>query len=402
MGGKGLYSYKEYLISEFAHTYHLTHSAPAVHSSQVLTLHLAPMSSFIAIIWYTSVVVITGYYLFIFRVRKSKATVQWDPLPAVSIVISVKNGTAKLKNTLLALTRQDYPNYEIIIIDDYSAPSEYKALEQMLNRVRDVFFYRSDRAPGKNHALRMGVEKASHNIILFTDDDCIPAGPLWIKSMINQSGDGGMVLGYSPYIREASRLNLFIRFETVMTGMQYLSWAMLGKPFMGVGRNMLFPKSVLLQDDRITESKKVTYGDDDLLVQAAAKQSPVSVCLDPNSFLFSMPANNFSEWIRQKHRHLSAGHFYSFASWLKPGIFGMGIILHWFLLIPMLWWNISLAFNIAFFTGIILRWIGYATWAKRLGYPEIKWNYVGYEMMYAVYLAVMGTTTLFRKRKTWN
>ncbi|HEX5112910.1 MAG TPA: glycosyltransferase [Saprospiraceae bacterium] len=356
----------------------------------------------LSLVWYSSLAVITGYYLFIFRVRKTKDKVHWDSWPGVSVVIAIKNGTGKLRDTLLALTRQDYPQYEIIIIDDYSAPDQWEALVQMLNRLKGVFFYRSDRAPGKNHALKMGIEKANHDFILCTDDDCLPAGPQWIKSMVSNANPGDIVLGYSPYIPQPGRLNLFIRFETVMTGMQYLSWAMLGKPFMGVGRNMLFSKSVLLKANFKHQLKKVGYGDDDLLVQSMKGKASVKVSLDPESFMYSEPAETLNEYIKQKHRHLSAGHYYSFVSWLQPGIFGIGIILHWFLLIPMLWCNVSIVFDLAFFAGVIIRWIGYASWAKRLGYPEMRWIYLGYEMMYAIYLAVVGVMTIFTERKTWN
>ena len=360
------------------------------------------MASLLSLVWYSSLAVITGYYLFIFRVRKTKDKVQRDSWPGVSVLIVVKNGTEKLRNTLLTLARQDYSQYEMVIIDDYSAPAERDALEHMLNRLQNVFLYRSDRAPGKNHALSMGIEKAKHDFILCTDDDCLPAGPQWIKSMVDKAKEGDMVLGYSPYTRKPRRLNLFIRFETVMTGMQYLSWAMLGKPFMGVGRNILFSRSALLNTNFNQLSKKVSYGDDDLLVQSMKGKATVNVSFDPESFVYSEPAETFNEYIRQKHRHLSAGHYYSLASWLQPGIFGIGIILHWFLLIPMLLYNVSIVFDLAFFIGIIIRWMGYASWAKRLGYPEMKWTYPGYEMMYAIYLAVLGLTTIFAERKTWN
>jgi cellulose synthase/poly-beta-1,6-N-acetylglucosamine synthase-like glycosyltransferase len=91
------------------------------------------MASLVSFTWYSSLLVITVYYLFIFRVRKTRSQAKWDTLPAVSIVIAVKNGTQKLRNTLLALVRQDYPQYEIVIVDDYSEPNELQALEQMLH-----------------------------------------------------------------------------------------------------------------------------------------------------------------------------------------------------------------------------------------------------------------------------
>jgi cellulose synthase/poly-beta-1,6-N-acetylglucosamine synthase-like glycosyltransferase len=213
----------------------------------------------------------------------------------------------------------------------------------------------------------MGVEKANHAIILCTDDDCLPAGQNWIKSMVTHAGEGNVVLGYSPYFQKAGRLNLFIRFETIMTGMQYLSWAMLGSAFMGVGRNMLFPKSVFLQNQLHQKARDVVYGDDDLFVQAIRGKVPVKVSMDPDSFIYTQPPETVKEYMKQKHRHLSAGHYYSVGAWLKPGIFGIGIILHWLFLIPMLWCNVNVTFAIAFFAGILIRWIVYATWTNRLG-----------------------------------
>jgi len=307
-----------------------------------------------------------------------------------------------LRETLLALVRQDYPIYEIIVVDDYSEPAEQKEMETMLSRLPDVFLFRSDRAPGKKHALSLGIEKANHDIILCTDADCLPAGPSWIKTMIGKTSGHEMVLGYAPYFQKAGRLNPFIRFETVMTGMQYLSWAMLGLPYMGVGRNLLFPKSSFIKSEPYKNSKEVPYGDDDLLVQAVKGHISVKVCLDRNSFIYSEPALTFNQWIAQKHRHLSAGSYYSLWSWLQPGIFGIGLILHWFLLIPMMWYHISVGFDLAFFGGVFIRWFGYGYWTKRLGDQDTKWFYPWYETGYSIYLAIMGVYTFLVKKKGWN
>jgi poly-beta-1,6-N-acetyl-D-glucosamine synthase len=331
-----------------------------------------------------------------------KETYHRESLPGVSIVIAVKNGARRLRLTLQSLVRQDYPQYEIIIVDDYSEPKEQNDLETLVMRLPDVFLFRSDRAPGKKHALSMGVEKANHPFILCTDADCIPAGPRWIKTMMNRSNGHDMVLGYSPYFKKAGRLNPFIRFETVMTGIQYLSWTMLGYPYMGVGRNMLYPKEAFTKSDPYKHSKDVPYGDDDLFVQAAKKHVPVNVSLHPDSFVYSEPASTVGEWISQKHRHLSAGRYYSVSAWLQPGIFGVAVNLHWLLLFPMMWYQVSVEFDLAFFAGLFVRWFGYASWTKRLGDEDTKWFYPWYEIGFAFYLAVMGVITIVEKRKTWN
>ena len=211
-----------------------------------------------------------------------------------------------------------------------------------------------------------------------------------------------MVLGYAPYYRIAGRLNQFIRFETVMTGIQYLSWCGLGLPYMGVGRNLLFPKAAFMQSDPYAKSNAVPYGDDDLLVQAIRKEIPARVSLHPETFVYSEPADSWRRWFRQKHRHLSAGRFYSLSAWLQPGIFGLGVIFHWFFLLPMLWYHVSVGFDLAFFGGILIRWFGYASWTKRLGEEDTKWFYPSYELLYALYLVVLGSTTILNRKEKWN
>jgi len=271
-----------------------------------------------------------------------------------------------------------------------------------VDRLPDVFLHRSDRAPGKKHALSLGIEKANHAIILCTDADCMPAGPHWIRTMIANTTGKEMVLGYAPYYRKAGRLNQFIRFETVMTGIQYLSWCGLGKPYMGVGRNLLFPKAAFIQSHPYAKSLAVPYGDDDLLVQAIRKDIPARVSLHPDTFVYSEPANSWRGWFRQKHRHLSAGRFYSLSAWLQPGVFGLGVIFHWLLLLPMLWFHVSVAFDLAFFGGLLIRWFGYASWTRKLGEEDTKWLYPWYEMGYAIYLAVLGLITTVSKKEAWN
>jgi len=352
--------------------------------------------------WYLSLLLITGYYLVIFRVRQKKETTHWETPPGVSIVVCVKNDVHLIRDLLQSLTRQDYRLYEIIIVDDYSAPIEQKELEGMVDRLKDVSLFRSDRAPGKKHALTLGIEKARYSIILCTDADCIPAGPHWIKGMVSMTSGNEMVLGYAPYSQKPGRLNPLIRFETVMTGMQYLSWAMLGSPYMGVGRNILFSKEAFTESDPYRNSSDVPYGDDDLFVQAVRNHVSFKVSLHPETFVFSEPATSLGEWLSQKHRHLSAGRYYSLVSWLKPGIFGMGIIFHWLLLFPMLLFHVSPVMVISFFVGVLIRWFRYAAWTKKLGEGDTKWLYASHEMVYAVYLVLMGLTTIVSKKKTWN
>ena len=361
------------------------------------------MVPFLTVLWLFSLLILMGYHLFVFRSRNEHPKVhQWSALPGVSIVIAVKNGSDHLTRNLGAFLSQDYPTFEIIIVDDHSDQEEKDKLEKVISNHPRVTLYHSDQSSGKKYALSQGIQKANYDLILCTDADCIPAGRGWITSMVSQSQGQALVIGYSPYKRAGGLLNLIVRFETVMTGIQYLSWAMKGRPYMGVGRNMMYSRSLFLEANPYQGHEGIPYGDDDLWVQQASSLTSVNVNFEKAAHVYSDPPVSWRQWINQKHRHLSAGHHYSLASLLQPGIYGMALILHW-LLLPLF---LPIAFDSLMFTALIIglavRWDTYRRWTRQLGDADTAWWYPLLDIGYAFYLAGMGIFTAVAKKRTWN
>lgn len=321
--------------------------------------------------------------------------------PGVSIIISHKNDSAKLSQNLDSILSQDYPLFEIIVVDDNSLPAEKLAIEKMTESHERIILLTSDQ-PGKKNALTKGINSATHDFILCTDADCRPISDQWIRKMVESGRRGEVVLGYSPYQKKKSWLNLLIRFETVMTAIQYMSWALAGKPYMGVGRNMLYPRSLFLQKNPYASKPGVPYGDDDLLVQGIGSNTRFKICDDPLGQVISEPALSWKQWLNQKHRHLSAGHYYRPGSWLQPGIYGASLVLHWFitpfLITDSFWWKWLPVLLI----GMFIRWITYATWTRRLGERDTVLWYPLLEIQYAFYLGIMGIITAIAKKRSWN
>ena len=341
------------------------------------------------------------YHLIIFRLRDIRPpTVLTNEQPGVSVIIAVRNGSAQLKENLMDILLQDFLNFEILIVDDHSDPFERKNLEEIISISPRVQLLSSNE-PGKKYALMTGIEEAKYDFILCTDVDCKPASKDWIRTMIEHSIDHSIVIGYSPYQKSSGWLNILIRFETLMTGIQYLSWAMNGRPYMAVGRNILYPKSLFLKAQPFHQHQDIPYGDDDLGLQAFAKSS-ISVCVEKKGHVISMPATSWLQWLKQKHRHLSAAHFYKPGVWWQPGMYGMALIGHWVLLYFMIdtlaWWKWLPLFVI----GILFRWLTCIIWTRKLGDKDVIILYPLLEIIYAAYLAVVGTVTIVAKRKTWN
>ena len=119
-----------------------------------------------------------------------------------------------------------------------------------------------------------------------------------------------IVLGYSGYKKKPGLLNKLIRFETFHSALQYLSYALAGQPYMGVGRNLSYKKELFLRNKGFSSINHVPGGDDDLFINKVATPVNTRIVIDPESFTVSEPKKTFAEWVRQKTRHYTTGKYY--------------------------------------------------------------------------------------------
>jgi cellulose synthase/poly-beta-1,6-N-acetylglucosamine synthase-like glycosyltransferase len=182
------------------------------------------------------------------------------------------------------------------------------------------------------------------------------------------SNDKEIVLGYGGYESSKSFLNRLIRFDTVHIALQYLSFALAGIPYMGVGRNMAYRKSLFYENKGFTSHYTVHSGDDDLFINHAANRKNTRIVTDPDSFTISQPKNSFGEWWTQKRRHLSTGRYYRRIHQLLLGIYSSSTILFYtfFILLTLFSTNYSifavlllfilrLAFQLVIFRKFLIR-----------------------------------------------
>ncbi|WP_395067048.1 glycosyltransferase [Flavobacterium sp.] len=237
----------------------------------------------------------------------------------ISVIVCAKNEEENVKNFVPLLAQQNYPDYEIVLIDDASSDETlevFEAFEKQFSNVKLVKVENIEAFWGnKKFALTLGIKAATNEYLLFTDADCYPTSTEWIKEMSAQfTKEKTIVLGYGAYEKiKNSFLNKIIRFETLLTATQYFSWAKLGKPYMGVGRNMAYKREEFFKTNGFIEHMKIRSGDDDLFINQAANSKNTAVCYTPDSFTFSKPKTTFKDWFTQKRRHVAtAKHYKSF------------------------------------------------------------------------------------------
>jgi glycosyltransferase involved in cell wall biosynthesis len=235
---------------------------------------------------------------------------------AVTVIICTRDEAANLAVNLPGVLLQDYPSTcEVLVVNDNSVDETRYLLEELHRQFRQLrvveLKQEAMHIPGKKYPLSVGVKSAKHEILLMTDADCVPATEWWVLKMQEAYKDGiEIVLGYGGYQKRKGILNALIRFETFHTALQYLSYALAGMPYMGVGRNLSYKREIFFRHKGFTAHNHIPGGDDDLFINMAANRHNTAVVIDKDAFTISKPKTRFAEWVRQKYRHYSTGRHY--------------------------------------------------------------------------------------------
>ncbi len=283
-----------------------------------------------------------------------------DPinLPPVSVIICAKNEYNNLQKHLPLVLEQDYPEFEVILVNDFSQDDSYFLLKEFEEKYphfkvvhlrENVNFFK-----GKKLALAVGIKSAKYDAILLTDADCKPAGKNWIRSMSSRfDPKTEFILGYGGYNEMPGFLNKLIRFDTISIAMQYMGMALAGSPYMGVGRNLAYRKRLFFKSGGFTSHYKINSGDDDLFVNMNAKVNNTRINLDPDGMTFSEPKRNFTSWFSQKKRHLSTGKYYKMQDKWRLGMLSVSNVMFYLFFVLGLVFAQSI-FSILFILGLFL------------------------------------------------
>lgn len=356
-----------------------------------------------------ALLVLCVYYIYFFTGIKPKNNISSNDIP-VSVIIAARNEKYNLERNLPSILNQDYRNFEVVVINDGSWDGtkellkEFAASSAKLKIVTlelDEKFHR-----GKKFALTMGIKAAANEHLLFADADCTPCSDQWISSMVSpmKNNEVQVVLGNSPLMVKNNVLGSMVNYETFHTAIQYLGYANRGLPYMGVGRNLAYKKSLFFENKGFATHQHILSGDDDLFVQEVANGKNTAIALNPASFTLSPGPSSVSAWLKQKTRHLSTGKLYSGKYKMLLGTYSVFQLLIYIcavvymFLYPSMW-----------YVGIgllalkwIVQWIVIYRPSQRLGYSKVGYALPYYDILYTLFLLFFGLAKPFLKPKTWN
>ena len=283
-----------------------------------------------------------------------------DKLPPVSVVLTARNDAAWLKENLVYLLEQDYPNFEVVVVDYLSHDDTQfvlKLLKDYYPHLKVVPFKEDvNLFQGKKYPLSIGIKSAKNDILLLADPDCTPKNMQWLRGMVKGYADKGtqIVLGFCGLKRTKTLLGVMQQYDNLSYSSHYLGSALIGHPYTGSGRNLSYRRSFFFKQGAFIRHYSVAGGSDDLFVYQNATGDNTAVCIDSDACLSTEPKKTFGQWHRQRLDRVSTRNWHSISSRLLED------------LLPL--------FNIAFYTmAVILLINGTLPWMVVAGLVAIKW-----------------------------
>lgn len=289
-------------------------------------------------------------------------------LPPVSVVLTAHNDAEWLKENLVYLLEQDYPNFEVVVVDYMSkddTPYVLKTLHDFYPHLKIVPFREDvNLFQGKKYPLSIGIKSAKNDILLLADPDCTPKNLLWLRGMVkgydentNKTGKEEriqIVLGYCGVKRTKTLLGALQQYDALAYGAQYLGSALLRRPYTGSGRNLSYRRSFFFKQGAFISHYDVADGSDDLFVYQNSTRTNTAICIDNNACLTADAKKTFGQWHEDRVHRVATRRRHSWASRLREQIMPLS--------------------NIIFYAAAILLILGGNTpWIVVAAIVAIKW-----------------------------
>jgi len=355
------------------------------------------------------IILIINYLLGVLPVARYKRNeaAQGTLLP-VSVIICAKNEDENLTDFLPKVLTQDYPEFEVIVVNDCSWDNTENVIDEFAKifpnlrkaNIKEDPYYKH----GKKFAMLVGIKAAKHKQLLMTDADCYPAGDQWLRSMAAEfSIDKEIVLGYGAYEKGKGLLNRLIRYDSFIIAVNYLSAAVRKKPYMGVGRNLAYTSTLFFREKGFSRHYHINSGDDDLLVNQTSTNSNTAVAISKEAMTYSKPKKTFRDWMIQKSRHLRTAPLYSSESKLLIGFNYFSQYFFYFSLLPLFFFmQTLLLIPIILLIKAGLQWLVFSGATKRLNERDLLIGSVAYELILLFIYPIFQIGKFIYKPNKWT
>ena len=321
------------------------------------------------------------YYLYFFiRLANYIPAVKENTVEhAVSVVICARDEAHNLVKNIPGILVQNYKTtHEVVLVNDNSTDESKYIIDEFKRSFKNL------------------------NLIELTQEALMISGKKFPLSMGIKSAKYEIVLGYGAYHKQPGILNKLIRFETFHTAIQYLSYSLAGKPYMGVGRNLSYKKNVFFRNKGFSSINQIPSGDDDLFINQVANSTNTAIIIDPETHTLSQSKQSWGEWMSQKYRHYTTSKYYKPIHKFLLGLYSFTLFfLYPMLIVSMIFYNWWIALIIFGFRFLIQAYV-YFKAMKKLNEADLFPWFLLLDIWMFFYFILTAPALWKAPRKNWN
>jgi len=274
------------------------------------------------------------------RISKGKITLG-TAKPPVSIIICAKDQALSLEKNLPAILEQDYPEFQVVVVNDASQDDTEDTLirlEQSYPHLYHTFVPEGvQNVSTRKMAMTIGIKAAKYDILLLTEANCVPKSNQWISSMARHFTEGcDIVLAFSSYPKIKGFLKHLVSYDNMFTALQFMGFSEAGKPYMGFGRNMAYRKDLFFKNRGFASHLNLKSGEDDLFIGEIANSGNTSIDVSSESIVCAETSDVWNHWKEQKMNRIATSSYYSAGTRFRIGVESLSRFLFYGLFIVLL------------------------------------------------------------------
>lgn len=212
--------------------------------------------------------------------RKEKGMMSGEP-EGVSVVLTANNKADCLRENLEYFLKQDYPSYEVIVVDECSEDETQDVLAEMQQKFPHLrttrIFPDTKFRNTKKLAINIGILAAHYDIVLFSEMNCRPASEHWISTMQSYfTPDTAVVIGYANYVTGKEKVSV----RRLFRFMRFLKNILLIRQkcfVLGDGFNMGYRKKFYLARKVFSKNSQSYFGYDNEIVKMLSSLGKVRI-----------------------------------------------------------------------------------------------------------------------------
>ena len=333
-----------------------------------------------------------------------------EDLPSVSIVLTAHNESEALKKSLPYLLEQDYPNYEVVVVDYCSHDDTTFVLQvcaENYSTLRVVHFQEDvNMFQGRKYPLSIGIRSAKNDIILLTEPGCVPQSFQWVRQMARPfiNAQTKIVLGHCAYEQPASFIESLAQYDNSASCARWIAAAIHHHPYTGTGRNLAYRRQFFFDNGAFIRHYSEPNGADDLFVNQNCTRSNTAVNIQPEAYVSTQAPSSRRAWRDIRTERFSTKKYYALSLKLRLALHPFALVLFYLsaiaiLIFAMPLWYIPVAF-------IVILWAWNITTAyvlnKQIDIRKLRWLSPLLEIYFSLKNTISCLRALLSKKTSWR